>query len=83
MRHHSGFIFNGQQLDERARQLDDMVLCSPSARMTVARADLKAETTIKIDCGIEIVHRVNDMVEAAGHRRILHEPALLDSGADE
>ena len=51
--------------------------------MTIARADLKAETAIKIDCGIEIAHRMYDMIEATGHRRRLYEPALLDCGADE
>ena len=83
VRHDAGFIRNGQQLYERARQLDYVVLCSPSARMPVARTDLKTETAVKFDRGIEILHRVNDMIEAPSHRRILHEPTLLDSGADE
>src|SRR5260221_14741832 len=83
VRYNSGWVRDGQQFDERARQLNNMVLCSPSGRVTIARADLKAETAIKIDCGIEIAHRVNDMVEATGHRRRLHEQAPLDCGADE
>ena len=54
-----------QQLDKAARELHDVVVRAPW--VTVARADGKAETAIERGGGIEIAHRMNDMVEAARH----------------
>jgi hypothetical protein len=44
---------------------------------------LKTEPAIEVRGGIKIAHHMNDMIEAAGHRWSLHEPTLLDSGANE
>src|SRR5262249_19485337 len=54
-----------QQLDEEARKLNEMIVCAPG--MAVARPDREAEPAIEIGCGVEVAHRVDDMVETAGH----------------
>src|SRR4029077_19742085 len=57
---------HGQQFDEEARQLDQVIVRAP--RMLVARAHTEAEATVKLGRGLEIAHGMDDMVEAAGHR---------------
>ena len=59
---------HGEQLDEAIRNLYDVVLGAPRRRVTVARADLEAERAVERDRGIEIVHRVDDVIDAARHR---------------
>src|SRR5262245_2502757 len=56
-----------QQLNEEARQLDNMIVRAP--RMSVARADCKTQAAIEIGCGVEIAHRVNNMIQSAWHGR--------------
>ena len=55
-----------EQFDEKTRQLDDAVVGTPG--MPVARTDGEAEPAIELGRRVEIVHRMNDMVETAGHR---------------
>ena len=54
-----------QQFDEAAGKLDDVVVRAP--RVAVARADGEAEAAIERGGGVEIAHRMDDMVEAARH----------------
>jgi hypothetical protein len=56
-----------QQLDEETGKLDDMVMRTPG--MAIARADLKTETAIERGGCVEIAHRMDDVIEAAGHNR--------------
>src|SRR5713226_8936274 len=56
---------HGQELDEEARQLDDMIVGAPG--MPVARADGEAEPAIERGRGVEVAHGMDDMVEAAPH----------------
>ena len=58
-----------------------MVVCPP--RMAIARAHGKAESAIKVGGGIKIAHRMDNMIETAGHFRRLHEPAPLHRRAYE
>src|ERR1700730_4477862 len=58
---------HGQQLEEGARKLDQVVMGAP--RMLVVRAHSETEATIELGRGPEIAHGMDDMVEAAGHRR--------------
>ena len=58
---------HGQQLEEEARKLDQVVMRAP--RMLVARAHSETEATIELGRSLKIAHGVDDMVEAAGHRR--------------
>lgn len=67
MRVDAAWVRNGQQFDERARKLNDMVLRAPVGRMAVACSDLKAETRIERGQCIEVAHGMNDMIEAAWH----------------
>ncbi len=81
VRNDPAFIRDRQQFDEGARQLYDVVLRAPGARMSVARANLEAEPAIEFCCRVEIVHSVDDVIEAP--RQKLHQPALVYGGADE
>jgi hypothetical protein len=56
-----------QQLNEEAGQLDNVIVRAPW--VPVARADRKAQAPIKIGCGVEIAHGVNNMIQSAGHGR--------------
>src|SRR5215470_14198298 len=38
-------------------------------RMTVARADGKAEPSIELGCRLEIAYSMDDVIEPAGHRK--------------
>ena len=67
MRLDSARVGDRQQLDEGAGKLNDVVLRAPISRMAIARADLKAEPRIERGGGVEVAHRMNDVVEAAGH----------------
>src|SRR5262249_45807163 len=58
---------HGQQLDKETRKLDQVIVRAP--RMLVACADGEAEPTIELCRRLEIAHRMDDVVEAAGHRR--------------
>src|SRR5262249_11104600 len=54
-----------QELDEKTWQLDDAVVRSPG--MPIARTDREPEAAVKRSRRVEIVHRMNDVVEPAGH----------------
>src|SRR5262249_37239901 len=56
-----------QRFDEKAGRLDQVIVSAP--RMLVARADGEAEPTIELGRRLEIAHRMDDVVDAAGHRR--------------
>src|SRR4030088_2604737 len=56
---------HGQELDEKARQLDGAVVGSPW--MAVARPDRKSEAPVARRRRVEVAHRMDDMVEAARH----------------
>ena len=55
-----------EQLEEEPRKLDDVIMGAPG--MPVARPDGKAEAAIEPGRRVEIADRMDDMVEAAGHR---------------
>jgi hypothetical protein len=52
-----------QQLNEEARQLDDMIMSAPWVLVT--RADGKTQTAIEIGCGAKIAHCVNNVIQPA------------------
>jgi hypothetical protein len=52
-----------QQLNEEARQLDNMIVSAPWVLVT--RADGKTQTAIEIGCGVEIAHCVNNVIQSA------------------
>lgn len=58
---------DGEQFDKAAGKLDDPVLGSPRRRMPVARADVETDRPIQRRCGVEIMHRMNDVIDAARH----------------
>jgi hypothetical protein len=58
-------LADGQQLDEKAIELDDAIVGAP--RMAIARADDEAEPLIERRRRVEVVHRMNDMVESPRH----------------
>jgi hypothetical protein len=55
-------VRNRQQLDKRSRQLDYVVLRAPTGWVTVAGANLEAQTTIEFNGSIEIAHRMYDVI---------------------
>ena len=57
--------FSGQPFYEIAVELNDVVQCSPI--MTVARADLEAETAIEVRQFVQISGDRDDMINSAGH----------------
>src|SRR5262249_48068065 len=54
-----------QQLDEKSRQLDDAVMGPPG--MAIAGTYREPEAAVKRGRRIEIVYRMNDVVETTGH----------------
>src|SRR5262249_52079406 len=56
-----------EKLDEYAVELDDAVLCPPDLRVQVARPHGEADALIERAGGIEVAHRLGDMIEAARH----------------
>src|SRR5262249_42277387 len=58
---------HGQQLEEEAPKLDQVVMRGP--RMLVARGDSENEAAVELRRRLPIAHGMDDMVEAAGHRR--------------
>jgi hypothetical protein len=62
MRRDRARICDRDEFEKAARELDKAVLGSPG--VTIAVADLKSETTVKLRRGIEIVDRQNEVVDA-------------------
>jgi hypothetical protein len=62
MRRARARICNRDELEKAARELDKAVLGPPG--VTIAVADLKSETTVKLRRGIEIVDCQNEVVDA-------------------
>jgi len=58
---------HGEQFDKEAGKLDQLIVGAP--RMPVARADGEAEPPVELGCRLEIAHRMDDVVEPAGHRK--------------
>jgi hypothetical protein len=50
--------------------------------MAIAGADLETEPPIERGRGIEVAHRVDDMVETAGHRIAFGQRSLRRGGPD-
>jgi hypothetical protein len=61
---------HGQQFDEESGKLHEVVVGAP--RMPVARSDGEAEPVIELGGRVEIAHRMDHMVEAAGHVPLLY-----------
>ena len=67
VRHGPRRVAEAEQFQIDAGQLDDVIFRAPLRRMTVARADGEAQPPIEIGGGVEIAHRMHDVVEAARH----------------
>ena len=55
-----------QKLDEKSGKLDDMIMRAP--RVAVARADRETKAPVKLGGGVEIAHRMGDVIKAARHQ---------------
>src|SRR5262249_22333947 len=63
-------LCHGEQFDEEAGKLDQMIVGTPC--MAVARADGEAEPPIKFGGRVEVAHGMDHVVEPAGHRSRRH-----------
>ena len=70
-----------REFDEKTRKLNDMVLRAPGRRMAIARTDRKADARIERGRGVEIGHRMHDMIEAARHYSRVTSPKRTPSAA--
>jgi hypothetical protein len=76
MRSDVSFVLHRQEFNERAGKLDDVIPRAPFRRVTVARADLKAKPAVQRHGRVEVIDRMDDMVEAARH----HDPVVGFTG---
>ncbi len=63
MRRDQAGVIEAEYLDVEILQLHDMVLRAPG--MGVTRANLKSGAAIELHRRVQIVHGMNDMIEAA------------------